>query len=105
MIYSVLRRTLREGVTFEQFRAAWVPPEGATSVDVTVIHARSLTAEREVLSIGVHDMTAEAFLAFASSEGFAEVNRQRHERIAPLVEEADGFVGAYEVLEGDHISL
>jgi hypothetical protein len=105
MIYSVLRRTLREGVTFDQFREAWTPTEDLVSVDFTVVHARSLADEREILSIGVHDMSPEDFLSFASSEGFAQVNQARHERLAPLVEETDGFLGAYEVLEGDHISL
>ena len=105
MIYSVLRRTLREGVTFDQFREAWTPPEGLAHADFTVVHAASLADGREILSIGVHDMSAEDFAAFAGSEAFAEVNAARHDKIAPLVEEADGFLGAYEVLEGDHISL
>ena len=44
--------------------------------------------------------------AVAASERFAAVNAGRHERIAPLVEETDsGFLGAYEVIEGDAISL
>ncbi len=105
MIYSVLRRTLREGVTFEQFREAWVPPDGLDSVDVSVIHARSLADGQEILSIGVHDMTAEEFVAFAGSDDFARINQIRHERLTPLVVEADGFIGAYEVVESDQISL
>jgi hypothetical protein len=105
LIYSVLRRTLREGVTFEQFRTAWTPPEGLDHADFTVIHARSLTDERQILSVGVHDMGADEFAAFAGSDAFAAINQVRHEQLAPLVEEADGFLGAFEVVEGDHISL
>jgi hypothetical protein len=105
MIYSVLRRTLREGVTFEQFREAWAPPEGLAHADVTVIHSASLADPRQILSIGVHAMSAEAFAAFAARADVAEVNELRHQRIAPLVEESDGFLGAFEVIEGDHISL
>jgi hypothetical protein len=105
VIYSVLRRTLRPGVTFAEFRAAWAPPEGLAHLDFTVAHSRSLTDERVILSIGTHDMSPEEFLAFAASEDFAAVNDERHERIAPLVEEEDGFIGAFELLEGDHIAI
>ena len=106
MIYAVLRRTLRDGVTFEQFREAWAPPEGLQHADFVVDHARSLANEREILSIGRLDMSVDDFVAFSASEDFARVNAERHERIAPLVEEDDGgFLGAYELIEGDAISL
>lgn len=105
MIWSIVRRTLREGVTFEDFREAWRPEPGLDHADFTVVHARSLAEPREVVSIGHHDMTPQEFEALATSEDFARVNAARHERIAPLVEEADGFLGAYEVIEGDEISI
>lgn len=105
MIYSVLRRTLREGVTFDEFREAWRPPAGATTADFTVLHARSLADDREILSIGTHDMTIDEFLAWSSTPEFAAVNDERHARIAPLIEEGGGLIGAYELIEGDHIAL
>jgi hypothetical protein len=106
MIYAVLRRTLKEGVSFEEFREAWAPPPGGDTVDFVVTHARSIADPREILSVGRLDMGAEEFMEFAASERFAAVNAGRHERIAPLVEETDsGFLGAYEVIEGDAISL
>lgn len=107
MIYSVLRRTLRDGVTFDQFREAWTPRGEAGDVDFTVIHAASVANPREILSIGTHDMTVEQFTAWAATDELARVNPARHDRIAPLLEGDDhgGFLGAYELLEGDPISL
>jgi hypothetical protein len=105
MIYSVLRRTLREGVTFEQFREAWRPPPGLDHTDFTVVHGRSLADPREILSIGMHDMTPDDFVAFAASDEFTTVNEARHEHLAPLVEEGGELIGAYEVLSTDQISL
>jgi len=105
MIYSVVRRTLRQGVTFEQFREAWTPPGGLSDADFTVVHSRSLAEDRQILSIGVHDMTRQEFESLATSEAFERVNAERHRRIAPLVEESDGFLGAFELIEGDHIAV
>lgn len=106
MIYAVLRRTLKDGVSFEEFREAWRPPPGGDAVDFVVTHARSVADPREILSVGRLDMGVDEFTEFAASEQFATVNTARHERIAPLVEEdGGGFIGAYEVIEGDAITL
>ncbi|MFV0317642.1 MAG: transposase [Microthrixaceae bacterium] len=56
MIYAVLRRTLKDGVSFEEFREAWRPPPGGDAVDFVVTHARSVADPREILSVGRLDV-------------------------------------------------
>ena len=107
MLHSILIRTLREGVTFEQFLEAWRPdPVEAEHTRFRVVHARAVDDPRTVISIGYHDGDVEAFLAFARSEAFARVNEVRHERLAPLImESGSGFTGLFEVVGDEEIVL
>ncbi len=58
MLYAVLVRTLREGVTYEDFRRSWLPDRSyGTPVQVTT--ARRVDNPREVITIGQVDLPAE----------------------------------------------
>jgi hypothetical protein len=107
MLHSVLIRTLREGVTIEDFIDAWRPdPTEDEQMRFRVVHARALDDPQKVISIGFHDVGAEEFMEFAASEAFATTNEVRHTRIAPLIEEADsGFTGVFEVVADEEIAL
>ena len=107
MLHSVLIRTLREGVTLEDFIEAWRPdPVEEEHMRFRVVHARALDDPQKVISIGFHDMDTTEFIEFAMSEEFARVNEVRHDRIAPLIVEDDsGFTGAFEVVADEEIAL
>jgi len=94
MVCAVLIRRLQDGVSFEEFRAAWEPDQGF-GVPTTVWHARSLDDEREIVSFGLIDAAAEEVPG--ALERFAASEARRHESIDRVIE-AIVFRGIYEVV-------
>ena len=83
MIISVLTRRLREGKTYADFRAAWLPDKGF-GVPTRVVSAQRADDPREIVTIGFTDLDpeqAEAFLAGVSGQ-----EQTRHDRIDDVVE-------------------
>jgi len=97
MIISILTRTLREGKTLEDFRAAW-ERQGGFGVPTRVVTGQGLENPREIVTIGFSDLEVdeiEGFLARTAPE------EARHRDLHRLLlraslddQEAGGGVGA-----------
>jgi hypothetical protein len=83
VIVAVFVRRLRDGVSFEDFIAAWEADKGF-GVPARVFNAVSLDDPREILSIGFVDIEASAFET--AMGGVAEQEAVRHSRIDEVVE-------------------
>ena len=95
MFCAVLIRRLKEGASFEDFRKAWEPEPGHFGGPVRVTRARRINDEREIVSFSLLDISAEDLRA--SLERIAEGEKQRHERIADIIETTVA-AGIYEVI-------
>ncbi len=85
MFIAVFVRRLRQGKTYEDFVEAWYPDEGFGFGGRGPITARSLSDEREILTIGFVDLPDRASLEQAS-ERIAEQEARRHDRLEQVVE-------------------
>ncbi len=86
MIVSVFIRRLKEGVSFEEFEAAWQADDGY-GVPARVFNSVSLASPRDVLTIGFVGIDAEQFRT--SQAATTEHDRGRHERIDALIESTE----------------
>ena len=80
---SILMRRLREGKTYEEFRAAW-QRVGGFGVPTRVVTGQGLDDPREVVTIGFSDIELDEIEAFL--ERTAPEEARRHERIAEVIE-------------------
>lgn len=99
MLRAVFVRTLKPGVTYEQFKQAWVP-EGLTGrYPATARVARNLANERQVITIIELDVPAAEFKA-------ASAALTRPDALARLAEiiETTQLEGMYEDIF-DEVSL
>ena len=94
MLWSVLVRRLKEGMTFEQSREAWVAEPGHFGMAVRVVHARRTDDEREILSFSFLDIDTEEVSAAGQ---IAEGEKRRHDRISEVIG-ATVMSGIYEVI-------
>ena len=83
MIMSVFVRRLREGATYEDFRAAWYPDKGF-GVRARVLNGVGLADPRDILSIGFVDVAKES-MGTALADVAAQ-ERTRHDRIEALLD-------------------
>lgn len=67
MLYAVFVRTLKPGVTYEQFRDAWLPERVEDLSPARVSVGRSVSDTRQVITIVEVDVTADQFAAIAPS--------------------------------------
>lgn len=86
MIVSVIVRRLRQGSTFEDFRAAWYPNRGF-GVPSRVVNAVRLDDPREILSIGFLDVVPDDLDQLAADIAAAEA--KRHYRIEQVIESTE----------------
>ena len=103
MLYSILVRTLKEDVEFEQFREAWLPDPVEDGIEFRVVNARNLANPREIVSIGIMDLEPDQVEALMSRT--EEHNARRHNRIEPPLEGERVFLGAFQELSDDAIAL
>ena len=82
MIISVFRRRLKEGMTFDDFKAAWEADKGF-GVPTRVFNAINLADGDEVLSIGFVDIDAETLAALPQDVESQEA--VRHSRIDDVI--------------------
>jgi hypothetical protein len=94
MVCSILVRRLKEGVSYQDFHQAWFPDQGF-GVPARVRNARRVDDSRELLSVGFLDLPVEELAA--GLERIADAERQRHDRIAQVIE-STVITGIYEVL-------
>ena len=97
MIVALFRRRLKDGVTFEDFIAAWEADRGF-GVPARVFNAVSVDAPREVLSVGFVDI--EASTIAAATADVADQEAVRHSRIEEVVEST--ILHAYYDLRTEH---
>lgn len=83
MIVSVLKRRLREGKTYEDFREAWLPDKGF-GVNTRVISAVSMEDPRDIVTIGFAELDPGDVEAFVERVGPQE--KERHDRLKAVVE-------------------
>ena len=102
MLYSIVLRTLKEGVTLEEFRDAWLPDAVEAGTSYRVVNARNVKNPREIVSIGMIDLAADQIDRFAALT--AQHNQRRHERIQPLIEGERQFLGVFEVIGDDELA-
>ena len=83
MVLAVFVRRLREGKTYEDFRAAWMAEKGF-GVPTRVVTGQRLDDDREIITIGFVDIEPEALAAGAA--GVADQEQVRHDRIDEVIE-------------------
>ena len=86
---------LKEGATFEGFRNAWEPQPGYVGRPAGVTHDRRIDDAREIVSFSLMDISVEELSE--SLERIAEGEKQRHDRIAEVIETTVA-AGIYEVI-------
>jgi hypothetical protein len=86
LIVSIFRRRLKEGGTFEDFKAAWEADKGF-GAPARVFSAISLKDPREVLTVGLVDVEAQDLAA--ELERMADQEKMRHDRIDDVIESTE----------------
>lgn len=85
MFIAVLVRRLRDGKTYEDFIDAWYPDKGFGFGGRGPITARSVSDEREILTIGFVDLPSREALDEAMVR-LADQEALRHDRIDEVIE-------------------
>ncbi len=67
MLHAVFVRTLRPGVTYEQFRAAWMPERVEGHYPARTSVGRNLSNDRQVITILELDVAADDFARVVAS--------------------------------------
>jgi hypothetical protein len=102
MLVSILVRRLRPGVTFEQFKEAWMADPGWMSAPghigapVRVTHARRIDDDREIISYAILDLIVPQLLEVGARMAAGE--QARHERINDLIE-STVVKGIYQIID------
>lgn len=77
IVISVLKGRLREGKSYEDFRAAWLPEQGF-GFRTRVLTAQSVDDDRELITIGFSEMDeaeAQAQLRRIGPQGSVDTTR------------------------------
>ena len=86
MLGIVLARKLREGKTYEDFRAAWFPEVGY-GTSARVLAGASILDQREIVTVGFVDANAEDLADLEERLAAAEIDR--HDRITEVCESTE----------------
>ncbi len=97
MYVAVFVRRLREGKTYEDFLEAWYPDKGFGFDGRGPITARSLTDEREILTIAFVDLADREELDDAMAR-VASQEAVRHDRLGEVIE-STSLRAVYEQLD------
>jgi len=84
VIITILTRRLRDGKTYDDFRAAWKPDKGF-GVPTRVVSGQSPTDPRQIVTIGFTDIDDSEAEAFLTQIGPQEA--VRHDRLTEVVED------------------
>jgi hypothetical protein len=95
MLRTVFVRTLKPGVTYEQFRDAWAPERVDGDYPARASISRNVTDERQVITILELDMTMDRFAVIAPSL----TRLDALDRVRELVESTE-LQGIYEEVFG-----
>jgi hypothetical protein len=83
---SVFVRRLRDGKTYDDFKAAWYPEQGF-GVPTRVLNGVRLDDPREILSIGFVDPAGQSLEEISARIGAAEA--KRHDAIDDVLESTE----------------
>jgi hypothetical protein len=97
MLGVVFVRRLREGKTYDDFRAAWYPDSGF-GVPARILSGTGVADEREVVTIGFVDAQPNDLEHLG--ERVLATEATRHERIEAVIESTE--LRTFFVVEGDH---
>lgn len=95
MLRAVFVRTLREGVTYEQFRDAWLPEDTDAGYPARTSVGRNVSNERQVITILELDLSLPEFEAIAGSL----IRPDARDRLEQIVESTE-LAGVYEEVFG-----
>ncbi len=95
MLHAVFVRTLRPGVTYEQFKDAWVPERVEGHYPARTSVGRNVSNDRQVITILELDVAAGEFGAIAASL----TRPDAAERLGEIVETTE-LEGVYEDVFG-----
>jgi hypothetical protein len=98
MILSMLVRRLRPGVTFAEFKEAWMAEPNHFGRPVEVSHARRLDDPREIVSFALIDASREDIQRMLDRPEVMRQEQERHRRIDDVIE-ATVARGLYEVVD------
>ena len=98
VMLSILVRRLRPGVTFQEFRDAWIAEADHFGFPVEVSHAQRLDDDREIVSYSLIDASREDILAALATPAIARGEQERHDRIDRVIE-STVVKGLYEVVD------
>ncbi len=79
MLHAVFVRTLRPGVTYEQFRDAWLPERVEGHYPARTSVGRNVSNDRQVITILEFDVAADDFAAVAGSLTRADAPKRLEE--------------------------
>jgi hypothetical protein len=91
LLRTVFARTLKPGVTYEQFKDAWVPEQTAGDYPATVRIARNVANDRQVITILELDVPVSEF----ESASAALTRPDALQRLDEIVQATD-LEGLYE---------
>lgn len=83
IVIAVLIRRLREGKSYEDFRAAWLPEQGF-GFPTRVVSAQRVDDDREVITIGFSELSEDE--AAAQLQRIGPQEQRRHDRIDEVIE-------------------
>ena len=86
MIAAVFVRTLKDGVTFEEFEEAWAADKGY-GVPTRVFNAVNVENPREVLSVGFVAVPGDAMRMMLAE--VQEGDQERHDRVDEVIESTE----------------
>jgi hypothetical protein len=97
MIGVVFVRRLRDGKTYDDFRAAWYPDEGF-GVPARVLAGATLDDPRTIVTVGFVDVDPSDLEQLGARITAAEATR--HDRIDAVIESTE--LRTFFVVDGDH---
>ena len=98
MIMVMFVRRLQPGVTFEEFKAAWMAEPNHFGRPVVVTHGQGLDDDREIVSWALLDMTRDELTATLDNQQLVHDEGQRHQRIDAVLERTV-VRGFYEIVD------
>jgi|SRR5918994_5262998 hypothetical protein len=89
-------RRLRPGVSFEEFKQAWLAEPNHFGQPVVVTHGQRLDDDREIVSYALLDTTVEQLTDMLSQPSVLQGESERHDRIEHVLE-TTVIKGFYEI--------
>jgi hypothetical protein len=96
VLRAVFVRTLKPGVTYEQFRDAWLPEDAGGSYPAKISVGRNVDSTRQVITILELDMSREEF----EQKRGALTRPDALDRLASIVDTTE-LAGLYEEVFGN----